>query len=297
MTDAVRIRNRVRTYRGTFTKPENWDAFQPRTGDVLLVTPAKSGTTWTQSMIAMLLHGTPELPDKLNTLSPWIDGGFGVIDDYLADLARQPARRVIKTHTPALGVPVWQNVPVIAVFRHPLEVFLSIRKHLTNAKAVGDHPLLAPMDQALSFYLNTPFDDDDIDRDTLMILVRHFEEMVLSDHMGEKLILNYARIKADHPSTVAGLDAFLDTGASKDLQAQIVHATDFGTMKTRAADFAPEANNDVWHNDQAFFAGGQSGHWRTAFTEAQIAAYDARFAQALPNPAHRRWIETGLGDV
>lgn len=297
MTDAPKIRDAVRAYRGTLTKPEHWDVLQPRAQDVLLVTPAKSGTTWTQSMIAMLLNGTVELPDKLNTLSPWIDGGFGTIDDYLGDLDRQTGRRVIKTHTPAHGVPVWQDVPVISVFRHPLEVFLSIRKHLANAKPVDDHPLLTSVDKALPFFLDTPFEDNDIDRDAVAVIVRHFEEMVLSDHIGEKLILNYAGITRDHAGTVARIDAFLGTGASPELRAQITKATEFGAMKTRATEFAPEANNDLWHDDQAFFAGGQSGHWQQAFTEAQIAAYDARFATLVPDPAHRHWIETGLGDV
>ncbi len=297
MTDALKILDAVQSYRGTLTKPEHWEAFQPRTGDVLLVTPAKSGTTWTQSMIAMLLHGSIDLPGKLNTLSPWIDGGFGVIDDYLSDLNDQSGRRVIKTHTPAHGVPTWQDVPVVAVFRHPLEVFLSIRKHLANAKSVTEHPLLAPMDQALAFFLDTPFKDDDIDKDALALIVRHVEQMVLSDHVAEALVLNYARITRDHAGTVARLDSFLGTGAPSDLQAAITKATEFGAMKTRAADYAPEANNALWHEDQAFFAGGQSGHWRDVFSDAQIAAYETRFAELLPDPAHRAWIETGQGDV
>ena len=37
----------------------------------------------------------------------------------------------------------------VTVFRHPLEVFLSIRKHLANATSIDEHPLLAPIDQAL----------------------------------------------------------------------------------------------------------------------------------------------------
>lgn len=297
MTHAPKIRDAVQTYRGKLTKPENWSAFQPRSGDVLLATPAKSGTTWTQSIIAMLLHGSTELPDKLSTISPWIDGGFGEIDTYLSNLESQTGRRVIKTHTPVHGVSVWQDVPVVAVFRHPLEVFLSIRKHLANAKSIDEHQLLTPTDQALPFFLNVAFEDDDIDADGLDAIVRHFEEVVLSDHVGEKLILNYAGIKRDHAGTVARLDAFLGTGASPELQSAIIQATDFGTMKDRAAEFAPEVDNDLWHNDQAFFAGGQTGHWRAAFSDAQIAAYDARFAELLPDPAHRHWIETGLGDV
>ncbi|NNE78907.1 MAG: hypothetical protein HKN18_01425, partial [Silicimonas sp.] len=142
MTVAPLIHAAEQTYRGSITKPEHWDSFRPRCGDVLLATPAKSGTTWTQSMIAMLLYGTVDLPEKLGVLSPWIDGGFGTLEDSLASLDRQTGRRVIKTHTPTDGFPVWKDVPVIAVFRHPLEVFLSLRKHLANAMLVDEHPML-----------------------------------------------------------------------------------------------------------------------------------------------------------
>ena len=297
MPEARKLTEATTAYRGTLTKPENWAGFQPREGDVLLITPAKSGTTWTQSMIAMLLYGTAELPDRLGALSPWIDGGFGTLDDYLADLARQSGRRVIKTHTPADGVPMWQDVPVVASFRHPLEVFLSIRKHLANAKSIDEHPLLAPIDQALPVFLEGTLDKDDIDKDALSVIVRHFEQMVLTPHVPHKLVLNYAQMKRDHRGTVDRLDAFLGTGASPELRAEITEATSFGAMKTRAADFAPEANNDLWHDDKAFFAGGQSGHWRASFTDDQIAAYDAAFAALLPDPGHRAWIETGEGDV
>ena len=298
MRDAAKkLAEAKNSYRSDLTRPEHWAGFQPRTGDVLLVTPAKSGTTWTQSMIAMLLKGTAELPERLGTLSPWFDGGFGALKDYQAALAAQSGRRVIKSHTPALGIPVWKGVPVVTVFRHPLEVFLSIRKHLANARPIDAHPLLAPIDKALPFFLDEPFDAEDIDKDCLAAIVTHFEEIVLTNHVPQKLVLHYAGILADHAGTVAKLDAFLGTGASPELQAAITKATGFSAMKSRAAVFAPEANNDLWHDDKAFFAGGQSGHSRAEFTETQIAAYDAAFTRLLPNPAHRRWIETGYGDV
>ena len=297
MIPARKIADRAVNYRGSITEPERWNALKPRVGDVILATPAKSGTTWTQSMIAMLLNGTAELPERLSVLSPWIESNFSELESDIAALERQPGRRVIKTHTPADGWPVWESVDVVLVFRHPMEVFLSIRKHLANAKLVDEHPLLAPIDEALPHFLDRPFEKDDIDRDCLATIVEFLKRSVLTDRLPRKLVLNYAGISRDHEGTVRRLDAFLGTGASDALIGEITRATEFGAMKARAAEFAPEAVNDIWHDEQQFFAGGRSGAWADEFTDAQIARYDARFTELLPDARLRRWIETGLGDV
>ncbi|MEM7719139.1 MAG: sulfotransferase domain-containing protein [Pseudomonadota bacterium] len=297
MKDARKIADRATVYRGSITEPHRWDALRPREGDVVLATPAKSGTTWTQTMMAMLLNGTTELPEKLSIMSPWIESNFSNLDDDLAALERQPGRRVIKTHTPADGWPIWDGVPVVMCFRHPMEVFLSLRKHLANAKVVDEHPLLDPVEASLPHFLDRTFDPDEIDRDGLETIVAFFTRSVLGDRVPHKLVLNYAGISRDHEGTVRALDQFLGTAASEALIADITRATEFGAMKVKAADFAPEAANDIWHDEQKFFAGGRSGAWADDFTDDLIALYDARFAALLPDPAHRRWIETGLGDV
>lgn len=297
MTQASKLADRTRVYRGSVTEPERWDVFHPRVGDVILCTPAKAGTTWTQSMIAMLLHRSAELPERLSVLSPWIDSNFSALDSDLAALDRQVGRRVIKTHTPADGWPVWEGVPVVACFRHPLEIFLSIRKHIANSTITEEHPLLEPIDAALPEFLNKPFDENDIDRDSLEVTVRHFEAMALSDRLPEQLVLNYAGISRDHEGTVRRLDAFLGTSASEVLIREIVAATGFSAMQARASDFAPEASNNLWHDNRKFFASGRSSAWQSDFTPDQIALYDARFREVLPDETHRHWIETGQGDV
>ncbi len=297
MTAARKISDRAVTYRGSVTEPERWDALVPRVGDVILATPAKSGTTWTQSIIAMLLNGTSELPEKLSVMSPWIESNFSDLAPDIAALERQPGRRVIKTHSPVDGWPVWEGVDVVLVFRHPMEVFLSIRKHIANAKVTDEHPLLEPIASSLPYFLDRPFDPEDIDGDCLATIVEFFTRSVLSDRAPRKLVLNYAAMSRDHAGTVRALDAFLGTGAPDALLAEITRATEFGAMKTKAADFAPEAANDLWHNADQFFACGRSGTWAEKFTEEQIALYSKRFAELLPDPTHRRWIETGFGDV
>lgn len=111
-------------HRGEPIRPECWETWVPNKGDILVCTPSKCGTTWTQTILAMLIHGGAELPAKLPILSPWVDADLGVPANEVAKaLAAQKGRRVVKTHTPADGFPIWDGLTVIAVYRHPLDVF------------------------------------------------------------------------------------------------------------------------------------------------------------------------------
>ena len=90
----------TRTYSGDITRPERWATWVPNKGDILVCTPSKCGTTWTQTILAMLIHGGVDLPAKLPVLSPWVDADLGVsATDVAAALAAQTGRRVVKTHT------------------------------------------------------------------------------------------------------------------------------------------------------------------------------------------------------
>ena len=140
-----------RFYRGERTRPERWDTWVPNKGDILVCTPPKCGTTWTQTMLPMLVHGGEELPDKLPVLSPSVEADLGVPASEVAEaLAAQKGRRVIKTHAPADGFPIWEGVTVIAVYRHPLDVFFSFRKHTTNMNdASDDDPYKWPVPRSI----------------------------------------------------------------------------------------------------------------------------------------------------
>ena len=72
---------------------------------------------------------------------------------------------------------------VIAVFRHPLEMFLSLRKHVANMKGREPGPMGGPIGDALTHFLNTPLDPADIDEDTIMTVTHHFEAAVLSGRL------------------------------------------------------------------------------------------------------------------
>lgn len=60
----------LRRYRSVVADSARWEGFQFRDGDIVISTPPKCGTTWTQMLVALLVFGSPDLPRPLAELSP-----------------------------------------------------------------------------------------------------------------------------------------------------------------------------------------------------------------------------------
>ena len=112
-----------------YTSPDedsacSWD-FPSRSGDIVVSTRSKSGTTWVQMICLVLVLAQPELPDG--------DGGCrlaglagGTQEEVFARLADQTHRRVIKTHTPLDGVPLDDSRHVHRRRTSPLDMAVSL---------------------------------------------------------------------------------------------------------------------------------------------------------------------------
>lgn len=121
-----------RQYLGKISDPSRWFEFKPRPGDIVVSTPPKSGTTWTQGILALLLSGDPNVDAALSRNAPWLDITDADQNDRIAALNAKTGRRQVKTHTPLDGIPIWPDLRYISVFRHPIDVHLSFRKHVAN---------------------------------------------------------------------------------------------------------------------------------------------------------------------
>src|SRR5215217_5903633 len=122
----------VRRYQGTVYDSNRWDGFELRPGDIVIATPPKCGTTWTQMICALLILQEPELPLPLNRLSPWLDMVTRARTEVFADLQAQTHRRFIKTHTPLDGIPFEPRVTYLCVGWDPRDVALSMDAHRDN---------------------------------------------------------------------------------------------------------------------------------------------------------------------
>src|SRR3954453_23443790 len=119
-------------YRSVVADSARWEGFRFRSGDIVISTPPKCGTTWMQRLVALLIFDTVELAAPVAKLSPWLDMQLAPLDDVLALLEAQQHRRFIKTHTPLDGVPYDERVTYICVGRDPRDVAVSSAHHMSN---------------------------------------------------------------------------------------------------------------------------------------------------------------------
>src|SRR4029079_149181 len=78
-----------RRYRAIIADSSRWDGFAVRPGDVVVGTPPKCGTTWTQMLCALLIFDGPAFPAPLSEISPWLDKCTHPLAEVTAALAAQ----------------------------------------------------------------------------------------------------------------------------------------------------------------------------------------------------------------
>jgi len=245
----------------------------------------------------MLLHGGRDTPERIPVLSPWVDAALGNAEEVASALVRQCGRRVVKSHTPADGFPVWEGVTVVAVYRHPLDIFFSLRKHALNRKTAPNHPMRRPVDVALAAYLSSELDVEDFDRDSLATVAQHFRATVLTRRIPGLVLLHYADMIADRRGAVQRLAKGAGIKADETLIEEIANATGFEAMRAEADRFVPEAGKGFWENDASFFDSGTIDKWRGQLDDSDLELYAKRLAELVPDVRARRWLEVGGNDL
>ena len=284
-----------RRYSGHIVRPERWATFSPRRGDIIVCTPSKSGTTWTQTILAMLLHRGPDLPMKIPVLSPWIDADIGIPESEVsAALDAQGGRRVVKTHTPLDGFPVWDGVIVVTVYRHPLDVFFSLRNHYANMTIARDgDPMLWPLHDSVRSFLLGKLDREDYSSKTLDSVASHYVQTLETDRTPIPAMLHYSDMTEDSRLAVARLAEIAEIDADDTLIDAVVEATSFASMKAKAADFVPAGGTGLFRSDGRFFDSGQSQKWLGKIDEQVLELYEKRLAELIPHAGARDWLQHG----
>merc|ERR1712137_888310 len=110
----------------------NWDGFEPRDGDIIVATYAKSGTTWLQQVLGQLVFNGDENVN-VASLSPWLDLRVFPKEEMWAQLDAQNHRRFIKTHLPADALVKHSNCKYVYIARDGRDVLWSLYNHHASA--------------------------------------------------------------------------------------------------------------------------------------------------------------------
>jgi len=285
--------SRLKPYRQAVYDNRRWADFEPRPNDIFVCTPAKCGTTWTQTIVANLLWPDGRFPAPVMALSPWIEAHFMPPEAMHAMLRAQTHRRVMKTHTPADGIPIFPDAKYIFVGRDGRDAFMSMCNHMDrmkrelvgvlNAKAEGDG--VPPMPEW--------------NGDVHGFFQPWIAGLAHSAHVGtfwdrraepNQLLVHYNDLKADLGGEMRRIASFLDIDVPAKLWPGAIERCTFESMRN---------HEDQVGTFEAFEGGikgfifkGTNGRWRDVLTKDELALYDKRVHEILSNDA-AAWMEHG----
>ncbi len=289
-----------------------WEGFSFRPGDIVISTPPKCGTTWTQRICALLIFQTPALDKSLSTLSPWIDMLTRPLSAITADLEAQRHRRFIKSHTPLDGLPYDERVTYLCVGRDPRDVALSWDNHIANADmeallgardaAVGNADIAEMLEQGPPAQPGSEKDRfwawvENITPATevpssLQAVLHHLSTFWQARKRNNIVMLHYDDLKADLEGAMRALADRLSIDVPEDRWPALVEAATFEEMKRDADKTAPGVTESIWKDNKQFFSSGTSGQWRRLFEDGDQARYDARVRE-LANADFAAWAHHG----
>lgn len=283
-----------RPYLDGVTDNRRWDVFNHRSGDIIVATPAKCGTTWTQTIVSSLLWPDSSPPDPVVIMAPWLDGRIEPLEMMGPRLEAQKHRRSIKTHTPADGVPWWPTARYVVVLRDGRDAFMSLLNHMAKmrpevvavvneqALEAGGQPLewTGDVHADFTYWLAAP---DNAPAYLASWWPKRRESNVLMVHFND--------LKADLDGEMARISKFLGIEIPQKLWPQVVERCTFESMKSRGDEIGP-FEMIFEGGAQSFLFKGTNGRWRDVLTEDELVRYKA-CVEKLLSPAAAAWLEHG----
>lgn len=269
-----------------------WAGFTHRPGDVFVCTPPKCGTTWTQTIVTTLIFGGEPMPDPVLVLSPWLEMRFLPLDEVLSGLSQQRHRRCIKSHTPADGIPWWDDARYIVVGRDGRDAFMSFLNHMRSMRLDVMMQLVeSAMAEGIELGAPPPIHDVHefftwwLDGATLFRFFATFWQRRAQPNV---LFVHFNDLKADLDGQMRRIARFLDIAVDEDRWPAMVEFCTFESMKANADLIGPF---DVMFEGgaESFLYKGTNDRWRDVLTAEELAAFDARANELLPADA-RAWL-------
>jgi aryl sulfotransferase len=297
-------------YTGFIFDSMRWDGFAFRPDDIVITTPPKCGTTWTQMICALLVFQTATFDRQLDLISPWLDMLTRDLPSVRADLDAQTHRRFIKTHTPFDGLPHDPNVTYISVGRDPRDVFRSWDHHLANMdvpamitareQAVGlddvverlaNGPPPRPEREIERFRIWVDDDGDITETMSLRQTLAHLQGFWERRDRTNVVMLHYDDLQSDLEGEMRRLASRLGIHVAEDRWPALVGAASFENMRDRADVVAPDTTHAIWNDNRQFFHRGATGQWRELLDDDDLAHYLRRVGDLAPDDlaewAHR----------
>lgn len=309
----------VQKYQSFVYDSTRWEGFVFRPDDIVITTPPKCGTTWTQMICALLVFQTTSFDRSLDLISPWLDMLTRDVASVRADLDAQTHRRFIKTHTPWDGLPHDDRVTYICVGRDPRDVFRSWDNHVANfdlAHLLGARERSVGLDDLDPAFVEMvksgvlPRSESEVERFwtwvddptppanamSLNSTMHHLQTFWDTRAEANIVLLHYDDLRRDLEGEMRRLAARLEIEVADETWPDLVEAASFESMRSHADSVAPDTTNAIWTDNHRFFNRGCSGQWRDILTEDDLRRYEQRVA-TLADADVVEWAHNGASPV
>ena len=288
-----KIPKRTADYLGPLTNTNRWNDFKLRSDDIIITTPSKCGTTWSQNIAAMMVFGKVNFEGRLTDISPWVESVTSPMEKVHKTLNAQVHRRILKSHTPMDGIPYTPDVTYIAVYRHPLDIHFSMRNHSRNkVHSPLDHLFPADPRKGVLMFINDAPPTRNCDHLTLETVVGHYKSLKQWAHLPNIHLFHYADMKADLRKTMKRFAYILGYDFIPATMEKLIKGASFESMRKKSYKFTPHAGMGVFKDDESFFDSASSNKWEKYMTEADIELYHRRVSNMLEE-TDRIWLESG----
>jgi aryl sulfotransferase len=293
--DTGKLPSKSATYASRMTDNRIWDRFELRSGDVIVSTPPKCGTTWTQALVLSLIFGKPGMDILVDDLSIWLDPGFRDQSTIAEMFQAQSHRRCIKTHTPLDGVPYDPDCTYITVYRHPIDAHFSMRRHVSNLNVdlIQDR-FPEALSDSLAFFLGTSPDAEMADGITLEAIVHHYRSFKSFVGLPNVHIFHYADMRQDLLGHTRNMAALLGCDLDEAILEEIAASLQFERMQANARSKSEQSaqSSATFKDPAAFFDSASSRKWEGKLTDGDLMGYRSRLGELLPRE-DALWLENG----
>jgi aryl sulfotransferase len=299
---AIEWPQKTREFQNALMDSTAWNGFTYREGDVVIVTWAKSGTTWLQQIATQLIfQGADGI--EMHKLSPWLD--FRLMPpEILALLEAQPHRRVLKTHLPLNALKFSPLAKYIYVGRDGRDAVWSKHNHFANllpqfyealnAKPgrVGP-PLTRPLETAAEYFREWSVDYGPPANPDFWDHVRSWWN---ARHLPNVRLIHFNDLKADLRGEMQAISSFLETSlTATEFDRAVSHCT-FDYMKAHADWVAPRGGVSFEGGGRTFINKGSNGRWHDQLTLEESRTYEARARSELGDEC-AAWLAGGNANV
>lgn len=297
----------LREIRDFYCDTRHWERYKARSGDVVIATAPKVGTTWTQQIVSLLIFQNTE-PRPLMMMSPWLDARAQMPLDVMLDILEgQDHRRSIKSHLPLDGLPIYDEVRYIHVARGGRDACMSFLNHVNaytpfvwgalDAVGMGDPEIgfakPRPPRDAVGFFrhwiTSTPTNRREVMADAFFAMERSFWAARGRENV---LLVHYNDLKADLSGEMARIAAFLGIETPADLWPNLVEAATFEAMKRAGEAHLPGIEMAFEGGASTFLNKGTNNRWQGVLTDDENTLYLKRLAEET-TPALAAWLEGG----